>query len=960
MRRAFRARSRTLRRSALAAGGAMACAVAMLVGPIVAQEIGNERFRLRVEVTSEGPVVEIARADASGVTRRIVPAIDVLFSESDPGYTSTRIADEVTLTAGWKRAGANADPDLLRVAPPQRHRASALAQNTARELIFRFEPTRDYELGLRIELPSGREAPVIETSIVPRREGWYSAAFSGIAPQDPAKADFLFQPLVWSWKRFPAQSYLTPETFATTAATFVTVGGTTEGVAADLSEMPYRFATFANSRFGFLLRGREGEARPQVFAPVLGGPDSKRRAGERFTFRARYVLAGGGWYAGVQHVLRDIAGYRNERQNGPVSLNQTLENMIAFAMNDTYSGWVPELKGFDYRFDVPGTVKVVSALHALGVALVTGDTEIYRRRALPLIEYVMSREKYLYSTNEAETSQNPSHFLRGPCVEIGEIASLFEMTGGKSAVFRKEAERIFGKPRRLNLLTDTGGGTWQDQLAMYRISRDASWLTKSRAGADAHIAAELDRLPTSFNTNSALVDKQAAFYTDYLPRWFDLYELYESTKDKRYLDAAVTSARAMLLMLRSNPMAPNIDILANEGGKVPGIFPGRRVTGEKWEERNTVTEIPEERVPAWRTSLVGLPPEQGGTYLWGPIMLTHHAAWLLRLAHHAKDDLLRDAAVNAVVGRYENFPGYYFTSFATTVYQKLDYPLHPYYDIKYNAIFYNHIWPHIALLVDYLVSDAFYRSGGAIDFPSAYAPGYAYLTSKVYGHRLGRVFDDDGIALWMPHKAFSSSTAVVNHLFGVGKSDLYLILMNTSAKEEEVKLALNREVITSSADRDYAVTWRGGSSGSPRLTRGELSTRIAPYGLAVAKIQGLTVDTSFQRRVASPPAAPPSEQSYARIDSGIAAIGTVTGMRISIVPELADAFVYLDATEKQTREVRFRYRVGDASWTDVRDEAYPFELSIHLPRPEQAVEVQIEAIGHDNQKHEGPRLRLTP
>jgi hypothetical protein len=953
------ARQRTLR-SLWMFVATFGAACVLLLTAAVAQEIGNERFRIRVDTARDGPVLEISRTDDTGSTRRLVPAVEVLFTDVDPGYTSTRIQDEVTLTAGWKRGGASADPDLFKAASPQRHQARAILRTGTRDLAFRFEPTRDYELSLRIELPPGTQAPILETSVVPRRDGWYSASFAGIAPRDPATIEFLFQPLVWSWKRFPARAYLTPETFATTAATFVTVAGVTEGLAVDPSEIPYRYATFENSRFGFVLRDAAGQARPLAFAPVLGTSESRRRAGERFTFKTRYVLSGGGWYAGVQHVLRDIAGYRNERQNGPVSLNQTLDRMIAFGMDDAYSGWVKELKGFDYRFDVPGTVKVVSALHALGVALVTGDMEIYQRRALPLIEYVMSREKYLYSTDEAITSQNPSHFLRGPCVEIGELASLFEMTGGKSVVFRHEAERIFGKPRRLNLLTDTGGGTWQDQLAMFRMTRDSTWLAKARAGADAHIAAELARLPHDFNTNPALIDKQAAFYTDYGPRWFDLYELYEATSDRRYLDAAVTSARAMLLMLRSNPTAPNTDIVANQGGKVPGIFPGRRVTGEKWEERNTVTEIAEERVPAWRTSLVGLPPEQGGTYGYGPIMLTQHAAWLLRLAHHAKDDLLRDAAINAVIGRYQNFPGYYFTSLATTVYQKPDYPLHPYYDIKYNAIFYNHVWPHIALLVDFLVSDAFYRSGGQIDFPSAFAPGYAYLTSKVYGHRLGRVFGDDGVALWMPRDAVKTSTTAMNHLFGVGKSDLYLILMNTSPKEEQVRVSLNRDVLPSSIDREYSVSWLGGSSGSARVAGGELSARIPANGLAVAKIQGLTVDTSFQRRVAAPPATTPSGQSYARLETGQAAIGTVTGMRISVVPEFADAYVYLDATEKQTREVRFRYRIGDGGWRDVRDEAYPFELSVHLSKPEQPLEVHIQAIDRENRKHDGPQLKLVP
>ena len=206
---------------------------------------------------------------------------------------------------------------------------------------------------------------------------------------------------------------------------------------------------------------------------------------------------------GIQHVLRDVFAYRAERQNATISLNDTLDNMIAFAMDDAYSGWVPELKGFDYKWDVPGTVKVVSALHALGVALVTGDREIYRRRALPLIEYVMSREKYLYATDEAITYQNPSHFLRGPCVEIGELAGLFAMSGGKSVAFRREAERLFGKPRRLNLLTDTGGGTWQDALAMYRITGEPSWLRSSAQRARTRTSRRRStRFPRDFRTNS--------------------------------------------------------------------------------------------------------------------------------------------------------------------------------------------------------------------------------------------------------------------------------------------------------------------------------------------------------------------------------------------------------------------------------------------------------------------------
>ncbi len=953
-----------------------------------ALRIENARYRIAVEQRDGRPTALIvSRLDQPAASRRLVPAVSVLMTTGDPGYRAMSLDEEVVLTAGWKRAtplghetelfagvpgqksnaAAAPESDLFAVAPPRQHEAIAVSRPDAQTLSFSFEAQPAYTLALAVALETGTAAPRIATTVTPRAAGFYSAAFSGLAARDPATVDFVFQPLVWSWRRFPAKSYLAPETMATTAATFLTAGGVTEGVAADPAEIPYRFATFENSRFGFTLRDPDGRARPMVLAPVLGGEGSRREPGESFTFRTRYVLAAGDWYAGVQHVLRDVFSYRAERQNASFSLNDTLDNMIDFAMNDAYSGWVPELKGFDYRFDVPGTVKVVSALHALGVALVRGDREIYRRRALPLIEYVMSREKYLYSTDEAITYQNPSHFLRGPCVEIGELAALAAMTGGKSVAFRREAERLFGKPRRLNLLTDTGGGTWQDALAMHRLTGERSWLDKARAGADAHIKAELDAPPTDFKTNSALVDKQAAFYTDYGPRWFDLYELFEASGERRYLDAAVMSARAMLLMLRSHPFAPASTILVNEGGRVRGVFDWLRVPNPKkgpkeptWIRvaRDTTMEVPEQRIAAWRTSLVGLPPEQGRTYGSGPIMLTHHAAWLLRLAHHANDALLREAAVNAVIGRYANFPGYYYKSLHTNVYQRADYPLHPYQDLKYNAIFYNHVWPHIALVVDYLVSDAYDRSGGRVDFPSAYAPGYAYLTSKVYGHRLGRINGEDGVALWLPKGAARFSTAAVNHLFGVGESDLHLVLVNTSPDAHDVTVTLDPDVVPWSTGVRYEVALAGAAPGSTTMIDGTMRVPVSPKGLTVATIRGLKVDTAFQRRVAAALPQPPSGRAFSRVETGVPSIGTLSGMLISVVPEFADAFVYLDATEKDAQMVEFRYRLGAGEWNVVRDTAYPFELSVHLPDPTQAVEVRVASTDPKGTVHAAPALVL--
>ncbi|MGB9604625.1 MAG: hypothetical protein ACPL88_01945, partial [Bryobacteraceae bacterium] len=396
--------------SALLAGSAL-CAQSPL-------RMANERY-----LVVAGQAIRVALTGAS-VARELAPLLEVLYSQADPGYAMfNALKDEVTATASWKPAGARTqETDLYRAASPISLRAFSWQSQGPNRVRYQFPAHPQFEVALAVELPGGREAPVLELELVPRAPGFFSVGLASLAPEAATDQEFLFQPLVWQWKRFPTRSYLTPEHFANTPAVFRTRGGVTEGLAADPREIPYRFATAENSRFGLLLREAAGRCRPTLFAPVFGGAESRRAPGERYRFRARYMLAAGGWYAGVVHLFRDILGYRCERRNATHSLNQTLENMIELGMDDVYSGWVEDLRGFDYRFDVPGTVKVVSALHALGIALMTGDSEIYRRRARPLIEYVLSREKYLFAIREDIKAQSPSHYLRGPCVELGELA----------------------------------------------------------------------------------------------------------------------------------------------------------------------------------------------------------------------------------------------------------------------------------------------------------------------------------------------------------------------------------------------------------------------------------------------------------------------------------------------------------------------------------------------------------
>ncbi len=701
------------------------------------------------------------------------------------------------------------------------------------------------------------------------------------------------------------------------------------------------------------IRNKERKAQPTRYAPLPGTAASGLNRGGKFRIDLVYFLHPGDWQSGTSHLLSSVFHYRSERENVKQSLNKTVDNMLDFAMHDVYSGWNETLKGSNYQFDVPGTVKNVSALHPLSIALITGNQEILRRRAIPMIEYVMSREKFLYSTSDSVgQAQVPSHFLNGPCVDIGELVALDELTGGNTPAFSLEANRVFGKSRQLNMNTQTGGGSWQDYLAKYRLYHQAADLQKAVTGANEYLKEVYTNYSHTFFDTPGLRDKGAGFTTDYGYRIYDLFELFLETKDQLYLRAAATGAKQFLLWTRSNPAPPSANIMVNAGNEVKGIFPGRRMSAlegspfVKMDETSIVSQL---EIPAWQTSLNGLVPEAPNTYAFGPVMLAHHAAWLLQLAHYTGDTLLRDAAYNAVIGRYANFPGYYFTSLHTDIYQRADYPMHPFYDVKYNAIFYNHVWPHLASLIDFMVSDFYYRSRGKIHFPGTYAPGYAFLTSQVYGAKKGIVMDNHNVQLWMPSHALQSDGIAFNYLMGYNDDGVFISFANTADKIMTEKIRLNRDIIPWSQDKLYSIIIydSSGKKKTGTMKNGVLSVTLPAGGISSVRINGIY--PGGKKAVAVDKAGTiKSTNRFLRYSLAEDSLATITAMIIQPTQTNAVFYAYGNKTEKEWKECNLRYRLNNSeTWTTISDKAYPFEFDIALPSTTDTVSFQITVIQQD-------------
>lgn len=71
-----------------------------------------------------------------------------------------------------------------------------------------------------------------------------------------------------------------------------------------------------------------------------------------------------------------------------------------------------------------------------------------------------------------------------------------------------------------------------------------------------------------------------------------------------------------------------------------------------------------------------------------------------------------------------------------------------------------------------------------------------------------------------------------------------------------------------------------------------------------------------------------------------AALGTITGMLINLTPEFSDAYIYTDATEKDSKKAILKYCIGNQDWEEITDDSYPYEFSIHLTDPTKKINLK--------------------
>jgi hypothetical protein len=753
------------------------------------------------------------------------------------------------------------------------------------------------------------------------QDGWYSVGFAGLPALSPKATDEIWQPWVWQEKRFPAVSYLSVEEMCPLPATLAEKNGATYGIVADPAEMPFRLPSLAagNIRCGVLLRNQAGLAQPMLFAPVLGNRDSWLRAGSSYHFRMQLVWRQTGLPAAHRYIAEQLYRFRDYRENFSENLNTTLENMIGFAMDDRAAGWDEELKGFDYTADVARTVKVVSGLHALSVAVITDNEAIFRRRAVPMTEFNLSRQRFLFTPDQGVNGQNASSKLSGPGVEVAELAAGEIFWRRLSPVFAYFADSLRHRTRVLNLSVPSPGDSWSNLAGLFKMNGDSASLREAIGKADAYISARMRRPQTDFTASGADTPgggthgMSSHFWTDYAPQWMELLDLYELTGMPRYLEAARQGAERFSQFIWFSPSIPD-----------------------------SVIFFGQQSIPAWRASQTGLTPEAANTFPYNPaIFLTHFAAHLLRLSLYTGDPYFRSLARSAVVGRYSNFPGYTMNGSFAMGYARPDFPFR---NDLHGLFYYNHVWPQIALLFDYLVSDAFVQSGGKIHFPDAFVPAYAYLKSHVYGAAPGRFFGQDSVCLWMPRQLLSTGNEQLNYISARGREELCIALMNQSPKDLETELQLNSNLVSLVPGRAYPVhliSRDGSVTGGTTCLDGKIRVKVPAGGMTALVIDSITAQPGFQKKYYAPAGAQPGTARYHFYQTPYGRMG---GALLSAGPSLNTLYCWFEAHAGQISAARLDYRVDKGGWQRIEDRSYPFEFSIPLAEGAHTVEYRAELI----------------
>lgn len=595
----------------------------------------------------------------------------------------------------------------------------------------------------------------------------------------------VLMPPMFCGKRVPDSTFMLFSSMMTQCISCVeyssSAGNVSAFICADLDTFSNDWGSYDYSPVGFTLKNSGDEYEPVAFSPIPGMNDSKVTANKIINASFNIGLLPGDWGTALEYVSNNIFNVEDYRNPSGCSLTNTLYNITDLLKDDSFSGWDSTMKGF-WDIEVNGeespTVVQTSPLSILGAAVITNDEDLYINRALPTIEYTLSRNGYRFCKTNSDrfdplTSQFPTSLYAGLNRLSGNLNPWLESLALPDGEIRSP------KGYFCNVLP------FRQELAAYEMTGKQTHLDNAVTIADDYVSEIL--------TGNSQIYSQNSFYNSQMsPEWTALLDIYRATGNIHYLEATEVAATHTLAGIKTWPKVLSGTQTIHPENKYDGVTTIWWKGAEQYRLGFPRKEgdAPEHQINAWEVASVGLSIEQPATYFVRtagktvrPVYMSNWAPALSELAAYSEKDIYNIYSNNAVMGRAMNYPGYYATGYTDI----LSSEKFPYVGPDVSSIYFHHIPAYWGMIQDKLIRGITSKGKDLISFPAARQEGFVWFSNNIYGGESGEILDTE-VNLWMPKDFIYIDNINVSHIMARGDNKLFVVLSNDSEVDQKTKL----------------------------------------------------------------------------------------------------------------------------------------------------------------------------
>ncbi len=346
---------------------------------------------------------------SSNTTLYFTPKFTVIYNATRPTLSSTSDLYAVWTSAGENPFGTGTNTTL----------SPTDAEIVDGNIVWTYPTQTNFDLSASMDVSTDYNEPMLRYTLTAKTAGWFMLAYTGAPEVDPNTMEILNQPTMWTSKpidppdcsppAFPtspkfAQEYLSPMSLVMTRNS-----GKDCAVIVSPEIESFRLPHYKNVEFGLCIRNLNGKAQPLIFSPEMGAQDinlptdkdSYLAVNDTFSFSVLWAVDNSEWSDFYKGIVKNVYKVRDLRDNtGPGSLNKLLANLTDYALDadgNNYNMWDSNQKCNEYWTDDPCAYKMMNGLFAINSAIVLDNNDMFWSRALPQMEYALSRQTAVFT-----------------------------------------------------------------------------------------------------------------------------------------------------------------------------------------------------------------------------------------------------------------------------------------------------------------------------------------------------------------------------------------------------------------------------------------------------------------------------------------------------------------------------------------------------------------------------------